>query len=202
MTLTPSLVRITLPTLLLLSVCCAVADEKPFIINENPFETGFPSGGRLRMDLCSSGVEIRGTDDNKLRISYDSKSGDDSKVKVKLNISGNDGRLAIDDCPHNNFQITIKVPSLTNLYVRMWAGELDIKGVTGDKDMELNAGELNVNIGKPEDYAHVDASVTTGEVDAAPFDVSKGGLFRSFKKQGPGKYRLHAHVGAGQVDLN
>jgi hypothetical protein len=195
-----SAIRITLPTLLL--ACCAVADEKASIIHENPYETVFPSGGRLRMDLCPSGVEIRGTEDNKLQISYDSKNGDDTKVKVKLNISGNLGRLAMDDCPRNNFQITIKVPSITNLYVRMWAGELDIKGVTGDKDMELHAGELNVNIGKPEDYAHVDASVITGEVNAAPFDVSKGGLFRSFKKHGPGKYRLHAHVGAGQVDLN
>jgi hypothetical protein len=202
MTSTPWLAQLNLPTLLLLSVCCAVADERPFIIHDNPFQTAFPSGGHLRMNLCSSGVEIRGTDDNKLRISYDSRSGDDSKVKVKLNISGSEGRLAIDDCPHNNFQITIKVPALTNLYVRMWAGELDVKGITGDKDMELHAGELDVNIGKPEDYAHVDASVTTGEVDAAPFAVSKGGLFRSFRKLGPGKYRLHAHVGAGQVDLN
>jgi hypothetical protein len=154
------------------------------------------------MDLCPSGAEIRGSDDNKLHISYDSKNGADTKVNVKLNISGTTGKLTIDNCPRNNFQITIKVPSITNLYVRTWTGELDIKGVTGDKDMELHAGELDVNIGKPEDYGHVDASVTTGEVDAAPFDVSKGGLFRSFKKQGPGKYRLHAHVGAGQVDLN
>jgi hypothetical protein len=202
MTTMPSLVRLTLPTLLLVSVCSAVADEKPSLIHENPYETGFSPGGRLRMDLCSSGVEIRGTEENKLHISYDSKNGDETKVKVKLNISGNEGKLAIDDCPRNNFQITIKVPNITNLYVRMWAGELDIKGITGDKDMELHAGELNVKIGKPEDYGHVDASVITGEVDAAPFDVSKGGLFRSFKKQGPGKYRLHAHVGAGQVDLN
>ena len=153
------------------------------------------------MDLCSSGVEIRGTNDNKLHISYGSKDGDDTKIKVKLNVSGDVGKVVIDDCPRNNFQITIKVPAITNLYVRMWAGELNVRGITGDKDMELHAGELNVSIGKPEDYSHVDASVATGEVDAPPYDISKGGLFRSFKKQGPGKYRLHAHVGAGQVDL-
>src|SRR5436309_15850238 len=92
MTTMPSLVRLTLRTLLLLSVCCAVADEKPSLIRENPYETAFPSGGRLRMDLCSSGVEIRGTEENKLHISYDSKNGDDTKVKVKLNISGNEGK--------------------------------------------------------------------------------------------------------------
>ncbi|MCI0408507.1 MAG: hypothetical protein L0191_08090, partial [Acidobacteria bacterium] len=46
------------------------------------------------------------------------------------------------------------------------------------------------------------ASVVTGEVDGAPFDVSKGGFFRSFERKGAGKYRLHAHVGAGEVSLN
>jgi hypothetical protein len=83
----------------------------------------------------------------------------------------------------------------------MAAGQLEVKGVTGNKDLELHAGELDVEIGRREDYARVDASVMTGEVDAAPFEISKGGLFRSFEWKGPGKYRLHAHAGAGQVTL-
>ncbi len=58
-----------------------------------------------------------------------------------------------------------------------------------------------MEIGKVEDYGRVDASVMTGDVEAAPFEVSKGGLFRSFEKTGTGTYRLHAHVGAGQVTL-
>jgi hypothetical protein len=31
--------------------------------------------------------------------------------------------------------------------------------------------------------------------------VEKGGLFRSFEERGNGKYRLHAHVGAGELTL-
>jgi hypothetical protein len=79
---------------------------------------------------------------------------------------------------------------------------VDVVRVTGNKDIELHAGQLNVEVGKPEDYAHVEGSVNTGEVNAMAFNVSKGGLFRSFQKDGPGKYRLHAHVGAGELDLN
>jgi len=41
----------------------------------------------------------------------------------------------------------------------------------------------------------------TGSIEASAFDVSKGGLFRSFEQQGPGKYRLHAHVMTGEIDL-
>jgi len=47
----------------------------------------------------------------------------------------------------------------------------------------------------------VDASVNSGELNAAAFNVEKGGLFRSFSQSGPGKYRMHAHVGAGELDL-
>jgi len=47
----------------------------------------------------------------------------------------------------------------------------------------------------------VDASVNAGDVEASPFGESHGGLFRSFKKSGSGKYKLHAHVGAGDLTL-
>ena len=40
-----------------------------------------------------------------------------------------------------------------------------------------------------------------GLKDAELLGISKGGLFRSYKKDGPGKYKLCAHVGSGQIDL-
>lgn len=189
--------------LLIFVPCLAIAGDQPSTdTTANPFEADFPSGSRLRLDVCSSGIELRGTDENKIRISYGSKRDDFDKVRVRLKTSTSDTTLEIAHCPHNNFQITIKLPKATHLYVRMWAGQLDLSNITGDKDLEMHAGQMNVDIGKPEDYAQVDASVNTGELDAGAFDISKGGMFRSFHKSGPGKYKLHAHVGAGELDLN
>jgi hypothetical protein len=168
---------------------------------KQPIEISFPSGGSLRMDLCSSGVEIRGVEENIVRLSYESEK-DTSGVKVRLKTSGSEASLEVDRCPHENFRITVEVPRQADLHVRMVAGQLDVKGIKGNKDLELSFGQLGVEVGRKEDYAHVDASVVTGEVDGAPFDVSKGGLFRSFERKGTGTYRLHAHVGAGQVSLN
>jgi hypothetical protein len=34
-----------------------------------------------------------------------------------------------------------------------------------------------------------------------PFGESRGGLFRSFEKSGNGRYKLVAHVGAGNLTL-
>jgi hypothetical protein len=164
-------------------------------------QVDFPQAGRLRMELCSSGVEIRGIPENKVRVSYDAP-GDAGAVQVRLEASGGDGTLRVEGCPQHDFRIAIEVPRRADLHVRMWAGQIEVVGITGSKDLELHAGELDVDIGKAEDYSHVDASVMTGEVDAAPFHVSKGGLFRSFEREGSGKYRLHAHVGAGQVVFN
>lgn len=166
--------------------------------NGSPVEAKFPAGGRVRLDLCPSGAEIDGTDDPIIRVSYHPERND---VRVRINASGDRADVRVTGCPHNNFKIRIEVPKSTSLYARMMAGQLDVRDVTGDKDVEISFGQLNVDMGEPDQYGHVDASVNTGQVNAAAFNVSKGGLFRSFDHDGHGKYRLHAHVGAGQVDL-
>ena len=165
---------------------------------KSPVEAKFASNGQVRMRLCPSGVSLIGRDDGVLRVSYHPTN---ENVRVRLQTSGSAAELRVTGCPHNNFQLTVEVPKSSGIHVRMFAGQLDVWGVTGDKDVELSAGQLTMDIGEPDDYSRVDASVSTGELDAAAFNVNKGGLFRSFDHTGPGKYRLHAHVGAGQLDL-
>jgi hypothetical protein len=46
-----------------------------------------------------------------------------------------------------------------------------------------------------------DAPVMSGDLETAPFGESHGGLFRSFEKSGSGRYKLHAHVRAGDLTL-
>ncbi len=184
--------------LLSLSAAMIAQNTKVEEVGKNPVETNFASGGRVRMDLCSSGIELIGTDQPRLRVSYHPDRDD---VKVRIQVSGERADLQITNFPRNNFRATIEVPKSSALYVRMFAGELNVRDIAGDKDVVLHFGHLTMDIGKPEEYARVDASVNSGELDVSPFSVSKGGLFRSFDQSGPGKYRVYAHVGAGQLDL-
>jgi len=184
--------------LLSLSTAMIAQNAKVEEVGRNPVEAKFASGGRVRMDLCSSGIELVGTDQSRLRVSYHPDRGD---VKVRIDVSGERADLQITNCPRNNFRATIEVPKSSALYVRMFAGELNVSDITGDKDVVLHFGQLTMDIGKPEDYARVNASVNSGQLDISPFSVSKGGLFRSFDQSGPGKYRVYAHVGAGQLEL-
>lgn len=171
-------------------------------VGKDHFEADFPSGGEIRMHIRSGAIKIMGSDEKKIQVHYSGKNADQRKdVKVSLKISGDLGELNITGGPRNGFEIEVEVPKSCNLYLRITAGEVEVVGITGNKDVELSFGDLTVEVSKAEDYAHVDASVYSGDLDAEPFAISKGGLFRSFQKQGPGKYRLHAHVGAGELRL-
>ena len=174
----------------------------------SPVEADFPSGGLVNLRICPSGLLIKGTLRNQIRVTFaPGNSSDAQDLRARLRVSAPSpatahAEIQIQNCPHNNFHITVEVPTTVDLHVRMGAGQLEVTGVSGNKDLELSAGQLTVEVDKTSEYGHVDGSVLSGEVAARAWGVSKGGLFRSFSQEGPGKYRLHAHVGAGQVMLH
>jgi hypothetical protein len=171
-------------------------------LQNHPFAVDFPSGSKLRLHLRSGEFRIVGRSDNKIAVHLAGRNADYAReLTVRFRRWGNDGELRIFGGPKNNLEVTIEVPISAMLFVRMPAGDLSVEGVSGDKDIELHAGDLNISIGDAEDYGHVDASVLSGDLEAPPFHESHGGLFRSFEKHGAGKYTLHAHVGAGDLTL-
>lgn len=168
----------------------------------HPIALDFPSGGQLEMHLRSGQIRIEGSDDGKVSVSASGRRGADSTdIRARFERSGDFGRLRVIGGPSNDVTITVQVPRNSGLKVRISAGEVEVRDVTGNKDIELSAGDLNINVGNAADYAHVTASVTSGSIEASPFGESRGGLFRSFEKFGGGKYKLAAHVGAGQLML-
>ena len=171
-------------------------------LQEHPFQSDYPSGGQLKLRLRSGDVRVSGRDDGKISVRVEARDTERAReVKVSFERNESSAELHVSGGPRNDLQIIVEVPKTTGLFVRMPAGQLEISGVTGDKDVQLHAGELIVHVGDPADYSHVDASVTTGGLEAPPFHEDHGGFFRSFQKTGNGKYRLHAHVGAGDLTL-
>jgi len=171
-------------------------------VGQDNFDADFPSGGQLRLHIRSSDLRIIGSDENKIKIRYWGKNAAQARdVKVSLKTLGNTGELRVHGGPHYDFRIEIFVPKTSDLYLRMPAGDAEVKGIVGNKDVEIHAGDLTLAVGAAEEYAFADASVLAGDLDAGPFGLSKDGLFRSFHKQGAGKYKLHAHVGAGDLTL-
>jgi hypothetical protein len=187
---------------LLAPVCIAQTKLEATDIANHPFSKEFASGGTLRLRVRSGEIHVIGTDENKISVELSGKKAYDAKkLTVRLERKDSTADMRISGGPRNDLTITIRIPTKTDLYARIPFGEVHVENIASNQDVELHAGELTVDVGDAADYSHVDASVVTGEVDAVPFGESHGGLFRSFRKDGNGRYRLHAHVGAGQLTL-
>jgi DUF4097 and DUF4098 domain-containing protein YvlB len=161
----------------------------------------------LMIDSRPAGLQIVGTDQEGIRVSCTAGS-DETAGDVVLHFSPteNGGKLSIESAAfeHNNngIQVKIEVPRRTNLSVRMFAGQVTVEEVKGDKDIEVGAGQITISSIHDGDYRSVNASVGVGEVQARAFGSDKGGFFRSFStKNSSGDYRLQAHVTTGQIEL-
>jgi hypothetical protein len=172
-------------------------------IYSHPFEVDLPYDQKLTLDLRSGDYLVAASSGEKISVRTTGDRAEKGRdVSLSFKHMNSHAELRLTGGPTNNGPtIEIGVPKSSNLIVRMPFGDLNIEGVSGDKDVEMHAGDLNIEVGNPADYAHVDASVGAGDINAGPFGENKDGLFRSFEKSGPGRYRLHAHIGAGDLNL-
>ena len=165
------------------------------------------SRATLIIDSKPAGLHIVGTDQEAIQISCTAGSDETARdVTLHFSPTASGGKLSIEG-PHlqrgnNSLEVKIEVPRRTNLSVRMFAGEVRVEEVKGDKDIEIGAGQITISSIHDGDYRSVDASVGVGEVQARAFGADKGGFFRRFSRNNlGGNYRLHAHVTTGEVDL-
>ena len=191
-----ALVGLAIPTLARNTKSEIVLAGKPHMEFECPANTP------LRLHVRSGEILIVGTDDTKMTVDLAGKNVDKIQdVKGRFQVTNNVAEFHLSGGPKNDLQIIIHVPKNSDLMARVFAGEVNVRDVVGNKDVELHAGQLTIDVDKPEEYGQVDMSVNAGEVDAEIFGDSKGGLFRTVSRNSEGKYRLHAHVGTGQLSV-
>lgn len=158
----------------------------------------FVADGKINIDLSGGGYEIKTATDNHIRVAVSANAGD---TKVDVTVDGSGADVKIKDTPHSNFRAVLEVPATADIVVRLSGGELKIGAITGNKDVESYAGNVQIAVGDPSNYARVDAAVKAGEINASPFGGSKSGLLQEFTWSGNGKYTLRAHLGAGNLVL-
>ena len=165
---------------------------------DKSLERPFAAGGQVKMELEGGDYKISPTDTNHIAVTWEQRGN----VEVKIDTNGGTAKVSTIHTPHNNFHCEIEVPRTSDLYIRLSAGNLDIGAIKGNKDVESHAGNVDIAVVNPEDYSRVDASLLAGNIDASPFQGNKSGLFRSFDWHGNGRYRLHAHLMAGNLNLH
>jgi hypothetical protein len=162
-------------------------------------EKPFVSGGRIELWLSAGDFDVKPAAGNLIRVTITGAMGN---TKVELTANGTQGKVVLRDTPNNNFGAVIEVPKVADLMIRMYAGDLDVGGITGSKDIESKAGDVRIDAGPAADYASVDASVSIGDLSAGPFGDAKGSfLSKSVNWAGKGKYKLRATLLAGDLKL-
>jgi hypothetical protein len=177
-----------------LASCSSRPDQPQAVKVEKPFA----AAGSIEMELEGGDYVVRAAPDERIRVSFGGNTGN---AIAELATNGTHANLAIRDTPHNNFRATVEVPKAADLAVHLTGGNLEIAAIAGNKEIDSKAGNVEISILNPNDYGSVDASVKVGNLNAGPFGDSGSGLSPHLRWSGPGKYGLHANLGAGNLKL-
>jgi hypothetical protein len=178
-----------------------LAYAAPALAQEGQEERAFGAGRRVWMDLSAGGYRIQAGRDDRIVVRWQTDSHSDAReVRVDIDARGSNATI-VTRGPRNHFKVVIELPARTDLTVRLTAGDLRIREITGSKDISSWAGDIDIEVGRPEEYRSVEAAVTAGDLSAPAFRVSKGGLFRSFSWRGNGRYDLTVRLTAGDLRL-
>ena len=171
--------------------------------DRNIIERPFDEGGCVRLSLASGDYSLRAGDADRIVVRWsaddEAREKDLRKMSVGVHV---DGRMAtvVTEGPTKHVHVTIEIPARSDVYLRVKAGDIEIQGIEGNKDIRMTAGDLTIGV-RPGTLWWVHGSVTFGDIDARPLGISKGGIKRSFEWIGDGKYTLDARLFAGDLRL-
>jgi hypothetical protein len=204
------------PRTLVLTVAVTAIAVTPGARAQSQADQPFVAGGTIDIHLDRGDYEIRAAPDDHVRLTLTGSTG---KAAVNVATNGNHAVVTVKNTPRN-FRCVIEVPKVSDILLRLSAGDLDIAEIIGNKDIESKAGDMKIAAGDPGEYASVHASAKAGDVSPGPFappspkkrgisgaasvvlGSPKGGFIgRSVNWTGQGKYKLHARVGAGDLQL-
>ncbi len=168
--------------------------------NAGNLELSIAPESMLTLELSPGNYKVEpGPADRLVIKSHMRSAAERRKVRFGLNAGAQEASVKVEGPP--NFAATIQIPRNVSLNVRLNGGRLTMARIEGDKNIESNTGKLSIDVGRPENYRIVEASVNVGKIDASAFHDSREGVQQSFSASGPGRYSLHVHVGTGQISL-
>lgn len=164
----------------------------------------FAPGSSLHVHLGVGDLRITRGDGNKIRLHYTVKSHSERNVKeasVDFDLHGNTADIEFR-APGSNteFDADLEVPQQTNLDLHDKVGDITIVGVEGNKDVDLNVGDIRITA-DPKSFRMVHASTNIGDVNGGGYGEAGGWLGKTLRYHGDGKYELRAHVLVGDINL-
>lgn len=182
-------------------VVSVLAAGAPLLAQTRTEDKPFVSGGKVDIHLEAGDYEVRASRDNHVRVTL---SGDMGNTVAEILVKGTTADVTVRKTPNSSrtFHVVIEVPKVSDVAIRLSAGDLDVDEITGSKDIESRAGDVKIVVGSLDNYAKVDASVGIGDLSAGPFGNAKGSfLSKSVNYTGKGKHTLRARLTVGDLKL-
>jgi hypothetical protein len=164
-----------------------------------------PSGTHFWFKLRGGDVHIkRGSDLTHVVVRYTPdphKPEEEKNVQLRSRTHGSAVQVEIRAPMSLSVDAELEVPSPVSLEIHMTGGDLTVEGVEGDKNLQLFAGDLKVDVGTLESLRDAEVSVSVGDADVPSAGTLHGWLGHTWKYRGSGLYRLYAHTTFGDVNL-
>lgn len=179
----------------------------------------YPAAGVRRIDLKLPPGEIRiePSPDGRLRVELGVYCALDNTVceeraerlALETDIEGNTLRLRVEGMPTVNarglnLRGRILVPRATALDVDLPVGELKIRGIEGDLEVDVGVGEVEIGL-RERDVRSVRLGVGIGEasLSVAGRSIEGSGWLghRVRWGEGPGPSRVSVNLGVGEVEV-
>jgi hypothetical protein len=176
--------------------------QEPVDAPAQQVEKAFPAGGRVDLDLSAGGYLVRGTSDDIIRVRWRARTPEDAaRGRAEIAVQGASATIRTRG-PKDRFQVEIDLPSRTDINLNLSAGDLRVRGLEGSKHVSVWAGDVLVEVGNPDQYRKVEASVRLGDLTMQPFGLGNtGGIFRKRSWSGSGPHSIKATLFAGDLKL-
>jgi hypothetical protein len=162
-------------------------------------ERPFIAGGKIHLKLSSGEYTIRAGSSDRIVVRWVSDNVRDLERKIRISATNETATIHTDG-PLKDSHFIIEIPRISDIYLRVRAGEIKIQDIEGNKDIRMTAGDLQIDV-NPASYSKVNASITFGDIDARALRISKSGIGRSFDWRGSGMYQLRASLFAGELTM-
>ena len=121
----------------------------PAPVGDYSIERPFAEGGRVRLQLASGDYTVRAGASDRIVVRWDAAGDarveDLKKLEVDVHVAGSMATI-VTDGPTKHMEFTIELPSRSDVHLRMRAGEVDMTGIEGHKNIRMTAGELTIGV--------------------------------------------------------
>jgi len=117
--------------------------------DQGNLELAIAPGTPLKLELTSGDYKIEAGQSDKVVIVSQTKNPDD-RSKVRFGVNTTPGEASVKVTGPKEYSAKIQIPQNINLNIRLNGGKLTINSIDGDKDIESNGGQLNIDVKRPE----------------------------------------------------